>query len=391
MYKKIQKRLRMRTALLTYYFLVLFPKLLRIKKKRYFCISMTGRSYGDNVKAIADYIKQKDSMAEIIWAFDITFDVSGIDEQTVRLFTPRYMYYLFTSRYIISNCRMFHALMPRKRKGQTYVQTWHGTALKHVEADAPNLSRKYMAEAKHDSSMIDIFISGSRFMTNIYKNSFWYDGPVYETGTPRNDLLFQNNDTQQASCRSTLGIMTNKILLYAPTFRKGGGLKVYNIDTMRLQKALEERTKEKWTIVLRLHPNIVTAENKERIREMFPNCIDASTYPDMKDLLFMTDVLISDYSSSIFDFLYTGRPCLLYAPDVDTYERGYYFSFDELPFPLATDNTELYRLVGTFDINDYTQDSKEFLKHIGSMEDGNATIRVYDVMHHYDSKYSEVR
>lgn len=379
----------MRVAMAFYHLLSLLHRLFPLRANRYFCISMTGRSYGDNVKALADYILQQEASADVVWAFDKPFAPREVAGRVVHLYTFKYMYYLFTSAYIISNCRMFHAIMPRKRKGQLYVQTWHGTALKHVEADAPNLSEKYKRESIHDSSMIDVFVSGSKFMTKIYKESFWYKGRIFETGTPRNDLLFYNDGVLRARLRSSLGIITKKVVLYAPTFREtDGGLGVYGIDTVALQRVLEETTKEAWTVVLRLHPNIVTEKSKKEIEQRFSNCIDVSAYPDMMDLLFMSDVLISDYSSSIFDFLYTGRPCFIYAPDIDSYERGFYFNFNELPFPVASDNMELHQLIKTFDQNEYEQNTKDFLKHIGSAENGDASNRVYQVMCNYDLSLS---
>lgn len=378
--RKIRKQLSMRSAMVVYWLLCLFSRFIPVRRKRYFCISMTGRGYGDNVKSMADYIQRQDPSADVVWAFDKTVKTEGITERTVRLYTPKYMYYLFTSRYIISNCRMFHALMPRKRKGQTYVQTWHGTALKHVEADAPNLSRKYMAEARHDSSMIDIFISGSRFMTNIYKTAFWYDGPVYETGTPRNDILFRPVPGLREKIARQYHVEGKRIALYAPTFREGRGLEVYDLDTLLLQKTLEAKTGETWSILLRLHPNIISKENGRIIRESFPNCIDVTLYPDMKDLLAVTDLLISDYSSSIFDFLYTGKPCVLYVPDQDSYERGFYFNLSELPFPSAFDNSGLADVVQSFDASQYGKKVEAFLEKIGSVEKGDACVQMYNLI-----------
>jgi CDP-glycerol glycerophosphotransferase len=97
----------------------------------------------------------------------------------------------------------------------------------------------------------------------------------------------------------------------------------------------------------------------------------------MQGLLCITDLLITDYSSSMFDMAMLKRPCLLYATDVEKYDRGYYFRFDELPFPLARNQQELTRNLNNFDLKRYQSDIEKFNeKEIGFFEDGTASKAV---------------
>ena len=96
-------------------------------------------------------------------------------------------------------------------------------------------------------------------------------------------------------------------------------------------------------------------------------------YHDMQELLCISDMLITDYSSSMFDFAMLHRPCLLYATDVDQYDRGYYFDFAEMPFPLARNMQELESIVAEFDNELYEQRLDSFFEErVGFVEDGHA-------------------
>ena len=139
-----------------------------------------------------------------------------------------------------------------------YVQTWHGFPLKRIEGDAADaLPEDYLRAARQDSKMGDLFLSNSRFLTDIYRRGFWYDGEVLEQGFPRNDVLSQPHPEMGEKVRNALGLPAGKrLLLYAPTFRKDKGLAAYDMDYARLVKALEERFGGEWLILAKLHPNI---------------------------------------------------------------------------------------------------------------------------------------
>lgn len=356
--------------ILLYFICSIFPK----HKKRFLFISMGGNSFGGNPKALSEYISQTDKGCDIIWAHSNLFDIKSPIGKKVELFTWKYYYYLLTSKVIVSDQRLYKSMLPLKRKGQFYIQLWHGTALKKIEADMPNISDQYIKMAQRDSRMIDLFVSGSSFMSNIYKSSFWYDGNFLEVGTPRNDVFFKNdNNAISDKIKKYYDIGNKKILLYAPTFRASDSLSAYTIEVSRIYEIL---SKEQWTIMVRLHPNLMGSLSSKTFNKKFPDTIDASSYPDIQELLYATDLLISDYSSCMFDYIYTNRPCVIYASDIEEYDRGFYMPIRSLPFPIAENNDELESILRDLNHENYSS----FLEEIGSYECGNASQLIYEYL-----------
>ncbi len=348
-----------------------------LKKNKYFCISMTGNSYGDNIKSLSDYISEHDKDAEIVWAFSSGFiDKSGCKHKSVTLYSIEYYKEMLTSKYILSNARLNHRMF-HKRKGQIYLQTWHGTALKRIGLDA-RTQRSWWNKLimppllEHDVRHTDIMLSGSRFMTNIYRDKFGFQGDMWEIGTPRNDIFFEEHPEIIEKVHQYYDIPDDKsIILYAPTFRSDGSLQYYDIDAQRLKSKLEQCTGKEYVFLARLHPNI--AYREAELKSMFPkDTIYASSYPDMQELLYATDILVTDYSSSMFDFMYTGRPVIMYTPDWNVYDRGFYFKKEELPFSIILDNNGIDSSVQHICSNNYKVQMEYFLHKIGSKEKGNA-------------------
>ena len=136
----------------------------------------------------------------------------------------------------------------------------------------------------------------------------------------------------------------------------------------------------KWHFVVRLHPNLLINQAIARIHEMFPNAIDASLYPDMQELLYAADILITDYSATMFDFMYSHKPCFLYVPDVDTYDRGFYWKIKDLPFPSFKESKYISETINEFDNQSYLTAINRFLKRIGDCESGHASEKIYHLI-----------
>lgn len=338
--------------------------------------SYYGSQYGCNPKYISEYILKHTPKEkfDLVWAFNDlkTKELVGNVRQ-VKLMSLAYFYELCTSKVIITNYRTTSLFV--KRKNQYYIQTWHSSLrLKQIEKDAENvLPPPYIQMAKKDSMKCDLLLSGSRYSTDIFKRSFWFNGEIFEHGTPRNDLLFQSNVNKRDEVLKKLNIPSScKILLYAPTFRKNNGLDVYDIDYQELSKTLVETFGGDWMILVKLHPHLISKSSELVHSEKVMN---VTTYDDIQELLLVANILISDYSSLIFDFLITKRPCLLYIPDIEKYtssDRKLYFDVRELPFINATSNHDLLEKIIHFDNNDYQQELTKFLNRIGSYEEGKA-------------------
>ncbi|MBC5628053.1 CDP-glycerol glycerophosphotransferase family protein [Clostridium sp. NSJ-6] len=340
-----------------------------------------GRGFSDNAKYIAmECIKRK-------LDYDIVWLVSNMEKNEEFPGSIRLVKYgsfkaikeLATARIWIDNSRKNY--YTRKRKKQLYIQTWHGgIALKKIEKDAENaLNKSYVKFAKKDSENADVFISNSKFNTNMYENAFWYDGEVLECGVPRNDLLFNNVKETTDKVKDFFNIDINKkIVMYAPTFRKDNNLDVYKFDYEKCIQEFNERFSEEYVMLIRLHPNVFHKSTELNFNS--ENVLNASFYPDMQELLVATDILITDYSSSMFDFMLTKKPCFIYASDIKNYsdDRGFYFELKKLPFVISKSTEEMIRNIESFDKERYLDQVDKFLKEQGCVDDGNASSRVVD-------------
>lgn len=366
------------TFIKKYIFLVLihFFNLLPIKNNKIFFFSYYGSGYGCNPKYITEYILERypKDQYDVVWAFNDLKSKTHLNFRKVRTMSLKYFYELCTSKVVITNFRTTDLFV--KRKGQYYIQTWHSSLrLKQIEKDAEaDLPESYVEMAKKDSLKCDLLLSGCQYSTDIFKKAFWYEGPIFEAGTPRNDMLFRQEPEKREKILKSLGLKSDvNIILYAPTFRKNNDMSVYQFDDRKLLEAVKKRFGGKWIVLVKLHPHLLSKANQLTFG---PNVLDVTTYDDIQELLSITDLLISDYSSLIFDFAITQRPCFLYVPDVDEYirnDRDLYFNLFELPFISAFSNQDLLDKIMEFNLGDYQRHLSGFLEKVGSYEKGSAS------------------
>ncbi len=358
-------------------------RLLPIKRNKILFIGYYGSQYGCNPKYLSQYFSENDKDLKIIWAFTQPQKYNIENIISIRYYSLRYFYELATSKVVISNYRLPKYF--KKRNNQLYIQTWHSSLrLKMIENDSINtLPESYVKMAKYDSSQIDLLLSGCKFSSEIFKRAFWYNGEIFECGTPRCDILFKQNDSIIKSVKKRLKLnATDKILLYAPTFRKGNNLSAYDIDFKHLQDVLNRQGN--WKILIRLHPHL--QDYSAKLIENNSFIIDVTKYDDIQELLLISDLLISDYSSLIFDYAITKKPCILYTSDLEEYlkkDRNLYFNIKELPFPICLNNDELLNTIKSFNLKKYINSIDNFEQKIGSFEDGKACQRVYEKIMSY--------
>lgn len=352
-----------------------------IKKGKVACWSYDFKQYSCNPRYLTEYLLENNPELDIYWIFRGNPDLKDVDKRIkcIKYNTWEYRKLINTAEFLITNCRTdayrFHWI---KRKGQKYIMLWHGgIALKKIEKDAEKaLGLSYIFKAKRDSKLCDLMVSGCDFQTKLLKNSFWYNGEILEKGIPRCDLFFKKEKFPEMRTRvcKEYGIPeSNKIVLYAPTFRRNHSLSPYSIDW---KNALPELRKfyggSDVTIFLRLHPNMIKTDVSPLMSD--PAIVNVTRYHDMQELLCISDMLITDYSSSMFDMSMLKKPCILYATDIDKYDRGYYFKFTEMPYPVARSNEELLKIIQDFDIAEYDRAVEDFMSNtIGLFENGNAS------------------
>lgn len=357
-------------------------RIFKIKKNKIICSNFYGNGYGDSPKYICEELLKNKKKYDIVWIVKKNIKKEfpeGI--RTVNINTLKYIYELSTAKIWIFNCRKNRAV--KKRKNQYYIQTWHGgIALKKIEKDVEDkLDSNYISQAKEDSASIDLMISNGKFCTNMYKNAFWYNKEIIEVGSPRNDVLI-NADKKQIKkiiCKYYNLKQSTEILLYAPTFRDRYLKNPYDINFSKVIKVLENKTGKKWVTLVRLHPK----ENcPEKFIEFSENVINVTKYKDIQELIISSSLLITDYSSTMFEAMIAKNKVLLYANDIKEYndERGMYFKFQELPFKLATNNEELLKIITAINFENEVKEYLDFEKKIGLKENGTASKSVVNII-----------
>lgn len=356
----------------------------KIKSNKIVICSYHGKGYGDNPKYIVEELIKSNEDLEIYWlSKNYKLDCIGVSEK-IKFKKYNYfslLYHLVTSKVWIDNCRK--EMFFYKSKKQLYIQTWHGNiTFKNCENAALNsLSYNYVKMAKRDSKITDYFISSSKFTNQLYKEDFWYDGDILMYGSPRNDILINLDLEKISQLKKKLKIPCNKkILLYAPTFRKNKSLSPYNIDLKKLLKSLKKKFNENFIILVRLHPNI--SEKSKNFINYTANIVNVSNYPDMQELLLISDIMITDYSSSIFDFAISRKPAFIYASDIDDYKKDRNFKIDicDSPFDISRNNDELFKCIENFDLNKYTKNVNSFFYSLGLNETGKASFNISNII-----------
>lgn len=322
-------------------------KLRKIRPNRVVFCSYYGRGYSDSPKAICEVLRKSGEELELVWLCKDDDAVRSLPDgvRPVPYKGMKRLKALASAKVWVDNCRKYENV---KRKGQFYLQTWHGFALKKIEKDAEaTLTPDYLAACRTDSAQCDVIVSGSAFMSKLYRSSFWYDGAVLETGTPRNDVFYSEQPALHVKVCQQFGLdPARKLLLFAPTFRGDRSTDAYRIDAEAVRQAAAENLGGDWTVLIRLHPNVAD-QSAALYAYNGATLLDATAYPDMQELLCAADLLITDYSSSMFDYALTGKPIVQYAPDIEKYagDRDFYFPIDQLPFPLARDGESLVKAV----------------------------------------------
>lgn len=365
--------------------------LLPVQKNKIVFISYYGRGYSDNPKYVAEALLRKNAPVQYVW---ITDDPEHADLprgfRTAKLNSFAYIYHMSTAGFWVDNARKYWCL---KKKSQKYIQTWHGGfGLKKIEKDAlDKLERNYQRMAVRDASQTDLMLSNSRTLTKLYRDAFWYEnGEIMEKGLPRNDRLFHYTAEDVQRIKKNLNLPADiKLALYAPTFRQNADcsvsdvVSVYDMDYPCCAEKLSERFGGKWMILLRLHPNVFKLADNLTFDEDY--VVNVSHYNDIQELYMISDLAITDYSSVMFDFMLTKRPCLLYASDVEDYrkQRDFFVTIDSLPFPLAQNNAEMAGNIANFDENEYNEKISAFQKLHGFCDSGVASDSTADwILHH---------
>lgn len=367
-------------------------------KKNVVCFDSFGGQYNDNPKYVSEELHRQCPNITIVWNHsgkgkDILPNyVKIVDNSTYK---GRMIFN--TAQVVVDNhtgirsgmCyknniiqNIFYKLKNIKRKGQLCISTFHGTPLKRIAMDEPGAHTNFVFY-----SSTNYVLSGCKYTSECFRTAFENTTEIREYGTPRNDIFF-NDKISVNNLKLKLGLpLDKKVVLYAPTFRNdteiSGVIQIKSIDFTKLFLALSDTFGGQWCFVFRAHNLVQQKINFDLLQKNNPmvELINGNQHDDMAEYLKCTDILITDYSASMFDFALTQRPCFLYAPDVNEYgrsERGFYRNIKSLPFPVATDFKDLIEAIVQFDKERYAHKVCHLLDEIGNMEDGKATKRVVE-------------
>lgn len=351
-----------------------------IKKGRIVFDSYLGEQYSCNPKALYEYfLLNGTDKYEYIWAFKepekYAFLTENKNTKICKYRSFKHKFYSFTAQMIVFNFHRTNEMPSRKR--QIRLQTWHGGGCYKKTGRGIGYNSKIHNWVLKQQSKYDIthYISSSQFFTDeVIRSQYSFNGEILNIGMPRNDLLFSADENMRSSIRTKLNIPKDCFaVLYAPTYRDDNS-PLAPLDINGLSESINHRFGKNAVILYRAHR---FSENADT--EM---CVNVSYYPDMQELLIACDMLISDYSSSIWDFSFTEKPCLLYTPDLDEYEklRGFDRDIFSWGFPVCRNNEELQNGILTFDEEQFKRNMKRHHSDLGSFEKGTACEQVLKLL-----------
>lgn len=360
-------------------------------KRQIVFVCFEGRQYGDNPRRIAEYVHSVLPDLRLYWVVDERSKDKPIPIYLHKVLNNslRYAWIKNRSKIIVSNGAgvMLSILSGKKKiykpfikkKNQLELATWHGTPLKHIGADIPG--SKYTEETLFSSA--NVLIASSEYERKVFERAFLNRIPVDVLGYARNDYLYQKNNIDEV--KEKLGIPKGKkVALFAPTYRDdnitmSGLNQLASIIPDKLFSSLASRFNGEWVLVYRFHNLVVRAPEMGKYigKERF---INGNLSDDMADYLSVSDLLITDYSGSMFDVVGSNVKCILWVPDLREYEdnRGMYLEIDRLPFPIAKDFNELINCILYFDEENYIKNVGAFKERIGSANDGFSAKRIFD-------------
>jgi len=351
---------------------------LSVKKNKVIFINVSGRGFGCNPKYIALEMLRQRLPVDFVWLVSTDDPAIPHGIRQVRWGSLTMIYELATAGIIITNVKTRIPLI--KKKEQLLIQTWHGSnAYKCVEAEIKEEQESdYIKDSKVNSAITDVFISDSPYTSQWYRDAFWCHCDIWETGMPRNDIYCNMSVAAMEDLRKKLGIAQRKrIWMYAPTFRDFVGQDTYKVNFEAVQNALQQRFGGEWVGLLRLHPIV----NPDMFPPSDAEMINVSSFGDPQELFALTDVLISDYSSLINDFIMMKKPVFLYTADYDSYiaqERQLKQIYFDLPLRRNRTDKDLCADIFAFDNERYQDDISDYWKSYGCILDGKASERVVE-------------
>ena len=358
--------------------------------------SNVGRNYSGNPKYIYEEMVRQglDNEFSIVWILeDITTEIPGRAKKIKRS-RIKYYYYMARAKIWVFDTREPSHII--KREQGYYIQTWHGTPLKKLGMDLEDVFMSgssdietYKSNIYRDTRKWDFLLSQNDFSTEIFKSAFAFNTDIlplkkiWTYGYPRNDVLTtRNNEVDIKKLKDNLNIpLDKKVLLYAPTWRDNEYHRqsIYKFVTALDFDLLKEKLSEDYVIIVKYHYLVVDNIDWTDY-EGFVYTFGAEN--DITDLYLVSDMLITDYSSVMFDYSILNRPMFFFMYDLESYRdelRGFYFDvIEEIPGPISKTTEALIRDIEEYNYNVYEEKYRAFRNKYNKNDDGKASQRVID-------------
>lgn len=375
-----------------YYIFYLFPT----NKNKLLLIMTHDTSPEGNVLYSFNYFKSKNPKLfyKKITKEDYNFKINNVFFKKILNFFIFIPYHVATSKIIFLDNIFLPFAYTKFKKDVYVVQLWHGTgSIKKFALDSEKGIIKKLA--KKSTSKQTHLIVGSDEMIPIYKSAFGMSSKkIFPIGSPRTDIFFDKSIIDKKIKKFYAlypELINKKLILYAPTFRDKDYKKIYennkensfnaefNQDIINILKYLDDS----YVFLLKLHPHIANKfsfKNLNLERSIENRFYNFSNFKDVNTLLFVSSILITDYSSIIFEYSLLNKKMIFYPYDLEEFKkisRNFYFEYETFVPDLILYNPEDiadYIKKGVF--TDYNEFNKKYMRYC----DGYSTKRLYDIV-----------
>ncbi|WHY91245.1 CDP-glycerol glycerophosphotransferase family protein [Neobacillus cucumis] len=355
-----------------------------VNEKMFFFESNLGKQYTGNPRYIYERMLELYPDFTYVWCYNGTGQISG-NPIIVSRGSEDYYKFLAQSRFIINNTTFplwYH------RPETFYLQTWHGTPFKRLHWDITSrpVERRSTPEFYAKSTRWDALLSPNNYSSKIFRSAFRYDGEVLEFGYPANDIFYDSNRyaKKRKEVREKLGIANEQapVFLYAPTWRDGKhlGNSMFEFDLMLDHEKFIKNAPEGSVLLVRSH-HMSSSEGK--LDKLAGRVINVSTWDDAIELMCAADVLITDYSSIVFDWYCSRKPVIYFVPDYEQYVgplRGSYFDLSKTNAgEICKTQEEMFDVLGKV-IKQKVTSYNDFYATFCSLHDGMSADRVINYL-----------
>lgn len=333
-----------------------------------------GAQYSCNPRALYEYIDREHPEYKCVWSLtDEKMPIKGNGIRVQRQ-SAEYYHYLATAKYFVNNVNFENAY--KKRPGQIEIQTMHGTPFKSLGLDVKDdfPDEKAVQNFIKRNRRWNYLIVQGKFSESMAWQWFRYRGNILRTGYPRTDDLFNVSEEEVRSLKKLYEIpLDKKIIIYAPTFRHKGRYEMpLDLELMR------EKLAGEYVLLIRLHHFI---NNSYKVPEDGRFIIDAGKYSSIDDFYKIADVLITDYSSVMFDYALTGKRLIIFAYDLEEYTdsiRGTCFDLkEEAPGPVVETTEDVISAIRNDD-GSYDGKHKAFLEKYLTYENAESSKKIFE-------------